>query len=124
MTNARLRVGRIGEDHACRYLTQHGLVVLARNCRTRYGEIDAIALDRETLVFVEVKTMRDGSQAGPERPALAVGPRKQMQIRRLARAWLAEHAPPRHQSLRFDVVGISLGPSDLPTAIDHLPDAF
>ncbi len=124
MTEARLRTGRIGEDRACEYLAGRGLVVIARNCRTRYGEIDVIALDREALVFVEVKTMRDGSRAGPERPALAVGPRKQMQIRRLARAWLAENAPPRHQALRFDVVGISLDTSDLPTEIDHVPDAF
>ncbi len=124
MTGARLRVGRIGEDRACEYLARRGLAIIARNCRTRYGELDAIALDRGTLVFVEVKTMREGTRAGPERPALAVGPKKQMQIRRLARAWLAENTPPPHGSLRFDVVGVSLGASDRPTAIDHVPDAF
>ena len=57
------------------------------------GRSTSIALDRDTLVFVEVKTMRAGARTGPERPVLAVGPRKQMQIRRLARSWLAENRP-------------------------------
>ena len=94
MTKARLRTGRIGEDLACRQLERDGLAIVARNCRTRFGEIDVIAIDGETLVFVEVKTIRAGGLRGPERPAHAVGRRKQMQVRRLARAWLAENLPP------------------------------
>lgn len=123
MTQARLRTGRIGEELACRRLANEGLAILARNCRTRYGEIDAIALDGETLVFVEVKTTRTGGIRGPERPSHAVGRRKQMQVRRLARAWLAENLPPRHRSIRFDVVGVSLDPGG-GAVIEHLPAAF
>jgi putative endonuclease len=99
------------------------MAIVARNPRTRFGEIDAIALDGETLVFVEVKTIRAGGDLGPELPAHAVGRRKQMQVRRLARAWLAENLPPRHRSIRFDVVGVSLI-GDGGAVIEHLPGAF
>lgn len=123
MTRARLETGRIGEEAACRHLERRGLRIVARNCRTRFGELDAIALDRETLVFVEVKTTRPGAATGPVLPAHAVGRRKQMQVRRLARAWLAENLPPRHGSIRFDVVGVSLDGSH-PVAVEHIPGAF
>ena len=82
-----------------------------------------VALDGETLVFVEVKTTRAGGAHGPELPALAVGRRKQMQVRRLARAWLAENLPPRYRSIRFDVVGVSLD-GGRAVAIEHMPGAF
>jgi putative endonuclease len=123
MTRARLRTGRIGEELACRHLERQGLTILARNCRTRFGEIDAIAIDGDTLAFVEVKTIRAGSRYGPELPVHAVGRHKQMQVRRLARAWLAENLPPRCRSIRFDVVGVSLDRGG-GAVIDHLPAAF
>jgi putative endonuclease len=124
MTKARLRLGMLGEELACEYLSMHGLRIVARNCRTRFGEIDVVALDRGTLVFAEVKTMRAGARAGPERPAFAVGPRKQIQVRRLARSWLAENSAPRHHSLRFDVLGVSIRADGRPAEIEHLPAAF
>jgi putative endonuclease len=124
MTLARLQTGRIGEEHACEMLASAGIAVIDRNRRTRAGEIDAVALDGGTLVFVEVKTMRTGSRSGPERPVLAVGPRKQLQIRRLARAWLAERSPPRYSAIRFDVIGVSLDPGGRPLSIEHIPNAF
>lgn len=120
----RRRTGRIGEDAACAELERAGMRIVARNCRTRAGELDAIAVDGEALVFIEVKTMRTGVHGGPERPVLAVGPRKQLQVRRLARAWLAEASPPRYELLRFDVVGVLLDPAGRPLAIEHIRDAF
>lgn len=98
--------------------------IVARNCRTRFGEIDAVALDGDVLVFVEVKTIRAGGRVGPPSPLLAVGPRKQMQVRRLARAWLAENAKPFHRSLRFDVVGVTVDRDGGPAEIEHLEAAF
>lgn len=124
MTLARLRTGRIGEERACELLAGEGCEIVVRNTRTRAGEIDIVAIDGTTLVFVEVKTMRTGARSGPERPALAVGPRKQLQVRRLARAWLAETRPPRYASIRFDVIGVSLDPGGTPVAIEHIPNAF
>lgn len=123
-TDRRRWTGLIGEDAACAELERAGMRLIARNCRTRAGELDAVALDRDALVFVEVKTMRTGVHGGPERPVLAVGPRKQLQVRRLARAWLAEASPPRYELLRFDVVGVLLDPSGHPLAIEHIRDAF
>ena len=123
MTQARLRTGRIGEELACRHLERRGLTILARNCRTRFGEIDAIVLDGDTVAFVEIKTVRAGAVHGPELPVHAVGPRKQMQVRRLARAWLAENLPPRCRAIRFDVVGVSLDHTG-GAVVEHLPAAF
>lgn len=124
MSEARRRTGRLGEEIACEALARAGATILVRNCRTRAGEIDVVALDGASLAFVEVKTMRTGAHAGPERPALAVGPRKQLQVRRLARAWLAEASPPRYELIRFDVVGVLLDPAGSPLQIEHIKDAF
>jgi putative endonuclease len=123
MTEARLRTGRSGEELACRHLGAVGMSVLERNSRTRAGELDVVALDGRTLVFVEVKTMRAGGRRGPVRPELAVGRRKQIQVRRLARAWLAEASPPPHDALRFDVVGVLLE-RDGSASVTHIRDAF
>jgi putative endonuclease len=124
MSVARQRTGRIGEGLACERLLRAGCRLIARNCRTRAGELDIVALDGAALVFVEVKTMRTGTHTGPERPILAVGPQKQRQVRRLARAWLAENRPPPHSAIRFDVVGVLLDPAGSPVAIEHVRDAF
>ena len=124
MTQARQRTGRIGESLACELLLRAGARLLARNCRTRAGEIDVVALEGSTLAFVEVKTMRTGTRSGPERPVLAVGPQKQRQIRRLARAWLGENRPPPHSEIRFDVIGVLLDPGGSAVAVEHVRDAF
>ena len=124
MTQARQRTGRIGESLACERLLRDGCRLLARNARTRAGEIDVVAVDGASLVFVEVKTMRTGTHAGPERPVLAVGPQKQRQVRRLARAWLAENRPPPHAEIRFDVIGVLLDPGGSAVAVEHVRDAF
>lgn len=126
MTMARQRLGRRAEEMVAARLRAQGWRLLARNFRTRSGELDLIALDGSVLVFVEVKAGRDGSAYGPERPALAVGPRKQQRLRRLAREWLAEEDRPRPSGVsgyRFDVVGVSFG-RDGVTDVDHIRDAF
>lgn len=123
MTDDRLRTGRVGEEIACRHLHATGIEVLERNARTRSGEIDVIALDGRTLVFIEVKTTRPGNRRGPVRPELAVGPRKQQRLRRLARAWLAQATPPPCARIRFDVVGVELR-RDGHGVLRHIRDAF
>lgn len=123
MTGARLQTGHAGEEIACRHLAAAGFVVLDRNARTRAGEIDVIALDSHTLVFVEVKTTRAGNRRGPARPELGVGARKQQRVRRLARAWLADAAPPPYTAMRFDVIGVELRPDGHGT-LRHIRNAF
>jgi putative endonuclease len=124
MTVARQRLGRRAEDLVAARLQGAGWRLVERNFRTRSGEIDLICLDGRTLVFVEVKAGREGSRGGPERPAFAVGRRKQMKLRRLAREWIAERRGPSGVAgYRFDVVGVSFGPDGL-ADVDHLRDAF
>ncbi len=125
MTQARLRTGRIAEDLVARRLAAAGWEILERNARTRHGEIDLVARDGRTLVFVEVKAGRQGSAYGPERPVLAIGPRKQLRVRRLAAAWMAERrAVPRYDRIRFDAVGVTLDHSDRVVDVEHIPNAF
>lgn len=129
MTLARQSLGRSAESLAATRLAARGYRVLERNARIHtpelIGEIDLIALDGDALVFVEVKAGRAGARAGPERPALAVGPRKRAKLRRLAGAWLAA-APdrPRYAAIRFDVIGVSVGPGVRVTAYEHIEAAF
>ncbi len=116
-------VGRFGEDTAAAFLTTAGLELLDRNWRCAAGELDIVARDGETLVFVEVKT-RTSTAFGD--PAEAVGVVKAARIRRLARQWLEEHrsADPRHwPQLRFDVVAVVRCAPGGPT-VRHLRGAF
>ena len=102
-------LGRLGEDYACQWLRQRNWKILARNWRSRFGELDIIALDPEAiLVFVEVKTRRTGRFGSPEQ---AVGPRKQTHLRRAAVQWLISHdrdPNARHRGTRFDVISLSV----------------
>ena len=124
MTHARLTLGRRGEDLVADRLERAGWRIVARNARLPSGELDLVALDRTTLVFVEVKAGTWARQRGPERPAHAVGRRKQLKLRRLAREWIAERRGPSGVSgYRFDVVGVSFGPDGL-ADVDHIRAAF
>jgi putative endonuclease len=125
MTVARRHTGQIAEDLVAARLTKAGWKILARNARSRYGEIDIVALDGRALVFLEVKAARLGSQAGPERPVLSVGHRKQRQVRRLSVAWMAERRNlPHFDEIRFDAVGVTLGRDDRPLEVEHIRGAF
>jgi putative endonuclease len=130
MTRHRLRTGRLAEARAAEHLGSVGLRILERNARTKYGELDLVAFDprRLTLLFVEVKAVRKGGRVGPERPVLWVTPRKQLQVRRLATAWMAERraagSVPRYAEIRFDAVGVVLGPDDEVVDLEHLVGAF
>ena len=107
-------------------LERSGWRILQRNARTRTGELDLIAMDGSVLVFVEVKAGREGTAYGPERPALAVGRRKQLRLRRLAREWLGAEDRPRLSGVsgyRFDVVGVTFG-RDGVADVDHIREAF
>jgi putative endonuclease len=128
MTVTRLRTGHLAEARAAEHLVSLGYEIVSRNARTRYGELDIVARERRTLVFVEVKGIRSGSRIGPEKPAVWVTPRKQLQVRRLAAAWLAERreegATPRYAQIRFDAVGVILDRDDRVLELEHLSGAF
>lgn len=125
MSDPRRRLGKLAEDLVAARVTSLGWEILARNSRTRLGEIDLIAREGTCLVFLEVKAGRAGSFFGPERPSLAVGSRKQARLRRLAREWLAANRPPLGCSqIRFDVVGITYDSGDRPLDYEHIESAF
>jgi putative endonuclease len=102
MTQARIDLGKTGEDLACRELEQRGYAILARRYRRRGGELDIVARDGETIVFVEVKA-REGREFGDA--CEAVTPWKHRRMTHLATEFLARH----HlvdRPCRFDVVSI------------------
>jgi len=101
---ARLAVGRYGERLAAEHLQAAGMVVLDRNWRCRWGELDLVARDGDVLVGVEVRTRRSLA-AGT--PLESVTPRKVARLRRLLGLWRQEH-PVRPAGLRLDVVAVVL----------------
>ncbi len=125
MTQTRQRLGRAAEDLVAARLAGAAWEPIERNARTRHGELDIVALDGRTLVFVEVKAGRAGSVYGPERPILAIGIRKQRRIRRLATAWMSERRDlPRYDAIRFDAVGVTYDRSGHVIDYEHLRGAF
>lgn len=128
MTVARQRLGRAAEELVASRLARAGFTILERNARVRTpelaGEIDLIAIEKDRIVFVEVKAGSAGARAGPERPALAVDRRKQLRLRRLARAWLAgAEGLPLFAAVRFDVVGVQVNGARI-VAYEHFRGAF
>ena len=116
----RRSVGRRGEEEAARFLEKQRLVILDRNVRSRLGEIDLVARDGATLVFVEVKARRQ-SEGDP--PQAAVTGEKQRRLGRLAQHYLKWKGLGEVRC-RFDVVAITLDDQDRVKTVRHLPGAF
>lgn len=122
MTDARRHLGRLGEQLALQHLERLGYALVARNHRTRFGELDLVVCDPAALVFVEVKTRR---ATRPGRAWESLHPAKRSQVRRMARAFLAEVPDrPQRSELRFDAVGVTIDPRGRLIAIEHLEGAF
>ena len=119
-TDTRKITGERGEEEAARYLTRSGFSILERNVRTRAGEIDLVAKEGKTLVFVEVKT-RSSAAAGE--PVEAVTFHKQRQLTRLALAWLKRRGLLEHRA-RFDIVAIVWPEGSRVPQITHYRNAF
>ena len=118
MLNLPQRFGKKAEDLAARHLKRRGYKILARNYRTPAGEIDIIAQEGNSLVFVEVKgrqSLRYGSAKA------AVTPRKQQQVARVA-LWYLKETGQMGAKARFDVVAVTR--MDGNTAIEIVRNAF
>jgi putative endonuclease len=113
-------LGQRGERAAARYLSRRGYKVLARGDRFGPGELDLVMLDRETIVFVEVKT-RQSHDAG--HPAEAVDERKQRKLTRLAVTFLKRHRL-LERPARFDVVAVTWPAGKWFPTIEHIKNAF
>lgn len=124
MVDPRNARGAAGEQAAAEMLAALGYEILERNFRTRYGELDIVAADRDSLVFCEVR-----SRVGRNGIAWAlqsIGPAKRLQLRKMAREWfrLRSGAHERRRSIRFDAVAVAIAPNGRVLAIEHVRDAF
>ena len=119
MRDGRRRLGAFGERLAAAHLEAKGYRIRDRNYRCREGEIDIVAQDGETLVFVEVRTRRGDALGGPAESVTAT---KQSRLVAAATAYVQTLAePPADQ--RIDVVAIQLSPAGRLLAIDHIEGA-
>jgi putative endonuclease len=137
VTRARQSLGRWGEDIAARYLSERGYLLLERNVRTRYGEIDLVMQDPgaplpsgqedgvspgnlPTLVFVEVKTRSTRTFGHPEE---SVNPRKQAHLQNAAQYYIQQH-PDLQCNWRIDVIAIQRAAGSQPAEIVHFENAL
>lgn len=112
--------GQLGELEAARYLRSIGCDIIASNYRCRFGEIDIIAREGDTLVFVEVKTRSAGMALLPRE---AVTTSKQQKLCRAALHYLAQNS--LDAPMRFDVIEVVLGGSfSASKRINHIKHAF
>ena len=117
----RQETGRRGEELACRYLTELGHTVLARNWRSGHLEIDLVSLSGDGIHFVEVKTRRPPLQAEPQDNVTG---KKQNRICKAANAFLNKVDIPyvRDAECHFDVVAVTL--EETGTRVVYIPDAY
>jgi putative endonuclease len=111
--------GERGEQAAARFLRRKGMRIILRNYRTPRGEIDLVARDGETLVFVEVKSRRKGT------PVEAVTAQKQKRIANAALIFLKKHhLLEQNVRWRFDIVAVVWPEEQRHPDIQHFPNAF
>ena len=118
-SNDNRTIGEQGEEIAVAYLQERRFTILERNFRCKGGEVDIVAKEGATFVFVEVKARRTLSFGLPQ---LAVTPFKQRQISKAALTWLAKRKQ-HDANARFDVIAIILR-GENPPRVEHIANAF
>ena len=118
LSKSRQLLGSKGELFACAYLQKKGYRILDRNFKARYGELDIVTLDGDTLVFVEVKT-RIGRVFGL--PEEAVTPRKLREVIKTSQYYISVHQG-LPANLRIDVIGIEVDESGKIVYFNHIPN--
>ncbi len=132
----RRALGRLGEQLAAAHLERLGYAIVARNARTRYGEIDLIAFNghTSTLVFLEVKCRCSRKRRRPtpeERPLAWLRATQRARLRRLASAWLhrdrsedGRRGRPAARTIRFDAVGVIVDEAGGLLSLEHIEGAW
>jgi putative endonuclease len=115
----RRRLGQWGENVAALHLESAGYALIERNWRCRGGEIDLVARDGETVVFVEVKTRRGRDFGAPEE---ALTPRKARKLMTLGEQYVVDHDLV-DVDWRIDLVAIELDERGRLLRCDHIPNA-
>ncbi|PZE55510.1 YraN family protein [Curtobacterium sp. MCPF17_047] len=111
----RRATGNAGEDHAVEWLERHGFSIIDRNWRCARGEVDIVAREDDTIVFIEVKT-RTGQSAG--HPFEAVTPLKLARIRQLVPAWFHAHRDQTARAIRIDCIAVTMVEDHV--AVEHV----
>ena len=124
MADPRRARGAAGERAAAELLAALGYEILERNFRTKYGELDIVAVDCGTLVFCEVR-----ARVGRNAIAYAlesIGPGKRMQLRKMAREWFRLSTAPRPatRGSRFDAIAVAMTRDGRVLSLEHVRDAF
>jgi putative endonuclease len=110
--------GKIGEDMAVKFLSRKGYKILKRNYRYGHGEIDIIAMDKDVLIFVEVRVKFSDKFGSPED---SVTIKKREQLKKIASAFIQMNEV-NFSECRFDVIGITF--KDGKFNINHIENAF
>jgi len=116
----RQSLGHHGESVAAEFLEKKGYTILERNWRTPYGEIDLIAMEKNVVTFVEVKT-RASSSLGP--PEISITPRKEEHMRNAAEYFIQQH-PELVNDWRIDAITIQIQADGSPPLIDHFENVI
>ncbi|HAG10758.1 MAG TPA: YraN family protein [Desulfotomaculum sp.] len=120
MSNQRQNLGRRGEDEAVSYLRKKGYILLQRNYRCPLGEIDVIAKDSKTLVFIEVRA-RSSERFGT--PQESVNRNKMLKIHRVAQYYL-KTVQKEEEPVRFDVLALMFDLENQLKQLEHIKGAF
>jgi putative endonuclease len=116
----RQSLGHSGESIAAVFLEKKGYTILEKNYRTPYGEIDLIAHQADTIIFIEVKT-RASSSLGP--PEISITRRKAKHMRDAAEYYIQEH-PDLQNEWRIDVISVQTNVQETPPLIIHFENAI
>ncbi|MCY9659014.1 YraN family protein [Paenibacillus chondroitinus] len=117
----RKQLGKLGEDAAEAFLIGKDYRILERNWRCRTGELDIVAEQAGTLVFIEVRTRRSTGRFGTAKESVDV--RKQMKVKETAQFYL--HRFQKYDnSVRFDVIAVEISLDGATTQIEHIQGAF
>jgi putative endonuclease len=119
----KAQVGKCGEQAAARYLRRKGYDIIERNLHISHEEIDIVAINKQYIAFVEVKTRTVGHENGNEpRPASAVTPEKQRKIISASQHYIARHKTEKRISM--DVIEVYLNEDKTKNKIIHIENAF
>lgn len=118
--SAPLPLGVRGERAAARFLKRQGYILVGHGERDRIGELDLVAVDGKTIVFVEVKTRASHDRG---HPAEAVDLDKQRQLTRVALSYLRRHDLLEY-SARFDIIAVTWPAGQKRPVIEHIKNAF
>ncbi|GKU78609.1 YraN family protein [Paenibacillus sp. L3-i20] len=123
MSTNKQRIGKLGEEEACRRLMEAGYTIREMNWRSRRGELDIVAARGEKLIFIEVRTRGATSAGRFGSAAESVDYRKQQQVRVIAQSYL-QYIKRFDTPIQFDVIAILVGEDDVIQEYRHYEAAF